>query len=304
MSEPFENSDVEPMAHRFPPSSDVEPSGVEPVADRFPPSSDVEPMAHRFPPSSGVEPMAHRFPPSSGVQPVADRFPKTDERTFLNQPSPDLEPNRSATGSTPNLGPQQNRSATGSTSSPGLEPNRSATGSTSSPGLEPNRSATGSTPGAAHHSPPLRRLDHIWIKNPVYFLTVCVAHRARLLSSPTVHEILRAEWQTADARHGWQIGRYVVMPDHVHFFACPLPTAKPLSAFLHAWKQWTAKGILAAVGQPAPLWQPRTFDHVLRQRDSYAEKCTYVEQNPVRAGLVQLPSAWPYAGHIHFGLPL
>jgi REP element-mobilizing transposase RayT len=137
-----------------------------------------------------------------------------------------------------------------------------------------------------------------------YFLTACVAQRTPLLASPTAHEILRAEWQTSATRHGWQIGRYVVMPDHVHFFACPLPTAKPLSAFLHAWKQWTAKRILAALDHPAPLWQPRTFDHVLRQRDSYAEKWTYVEQNPVRAGLVAIPAAWPYAGRIHFDLPL
>ena len=138
----------------------------------------------------------------------------------------------------------------------------------------------------------------MWIKNPVYFLTACTADRAPLLATLLSHEILRAEWTSATIRHGWQIGRYVVMPDHVHFFACPLPTAKPLSAFLHTWKPWTAKGILAALGRPAPLWQPRTFDHVLRERDSYAEKWTYVEQNPVRAGLVPIAAAWPYAGDL------
>ncbi len=153
------------------------------------------------------------------------------------------------------------------------------------------------------HPPSLRRLDHVWIKNPVYFLTACVAHRAPILATPTAHEILRDEWSSATTRHGWQIGRYVVMPDHVHFFACPLPASKPLPVFLHAWKQWTAKRILSALGRPAPLWQPRTFDHVLRQRESYAEKWTYVQQNPVRAGLALTAEGWPYAGHIHFDLP-
>lgn len=94
------------------------------------------------------------------------------------------------------------------------------------------------------------------------------------------------------------------MPDHVHFFAMPGPAAKPLAEFMRQWKQWTAKGILAAANRPAPLWQPRFFDHVLRSRDSYGEKWTYVSENPVRAGLAVTPERWPYAGHIHFDLPL
>ena len=38
------------------------------------------------------------------------------------------------------------------------------------------------------------------------------------------------------------------------------------------------------------------FDHLLRDGESYAEKWAYVEQNPVRAGLVKTVLEWPYAG--------
>ncbi len=82
------------------------------------------------------------------------------------------------------------------------------------------------------------------------------------------------------------------------------PQAKSLSSFMRLWKEWTAKHILSALGRPAPLWQHRFFDHVLRTRESYGEKWTYVAQNPVRAGLSATPDAWPYAGHIHFDSPL
>ncbi len=94
------------------------------------------------------------------------------------------------------------------------------------------------------------------------------------------------------------------MPDHVHFFAMPGPAAKPLAAFMRQWKEWTAKQILAAARCPAPLWQPKFFDHVLRSRDSYGEKWTYVAENPVRACLVTSATSWPYAGYIHFDEPL
>jgi REP element-mobilizing transposase RayT len=44
------------------------------------------------------------------------------------------------------------------------------------------------------------------------------------------------------------------------------------------------------------LWQPGFFDHILRNDESYSEKCEYVRENPVRAGLVQQAEDWPYQG--------
>ncbi len=46
------------------------------------------------------------------------------------------------------------------------------------------------------------------------------------------------------------------------------------------------------------LWQRGFFDHLLRNSDSYSEKWKYVEQNPVRAGLVADAEDWPFAGEI------
>jgi hypothetical protein len=45
-------------------------------------------------------------------------------------------------------------------------------------------------------------------------------------------EILVKEWQTARPRHGWVVGRYAIMPDHVHFFCAPESNAKLLSTFV------------------------------------------------------------------------
>jgi REP element-mobilizing transposase RayT len=147
----------------------------------------------------------------------------------------------------------------------------------------------------------LRRLDHVWIKQPCYFITTCVGGRRPLLASAPVHEILREEWKGLRARHGWMCGSYVVMPDHVHVFITPVPSeAKPLSGVMAKWKEWTAKRILRLSGAQAPLWQPEFFDHVLRSEAAGTEKWNYVRQNPVRAGLVARPEDWPFAGHIDF----
>jgi len=75
----------------------------------------------------------------------------------------------------------------------------------------------------------------------VFYLTVCVADRRPVLADPRIAEILVQAWRHATNLHGWLIGRYVIMPDHVHFFASPLgEAAKDLSRFLNYWKRSTA----------------------------------------------------------------
>ena len=87
------------------------------------------------------------------------------------------------------------------------------------------------------------------------------------------------------------------MPDHVHFFACPISdTHKSLSHVIGKWKEWTSKQILKYNGGAAPLWQPEFFDHLLRSEELVEEKWMYIRENPVQARLVSKAEDWPYAG--------
>ena len=81
----------------------------------------------------------------------------------------------------------------------------------------------------------------------------------------------------------------------------PEPTEDtPLNQAVGKWKEWTAKRVLKACGETAPLWQPEFFDHLLRNQGSLAEKWDYIRENPVRAGLVKRCEDWPYAGSVDF----
>jgi putative transposase len=146
----------------------------------------------------------------------------------------------------------------------------------------------------------LRRLDSIWIESALYFVTICVAGRCPVLANDRAVSVLRVEFEAAPTRYGWTVGRFVVMPDHLHFFCTgdETPGSASLSRFIGGFKQWTAKRILPAAGLRAPLWQKQFFDHVLRSNESYQSKWLYVRDNPVRAGLVRAAEDWPYGGEI------
>jgi len=151
----------------------------------------------------------------------------------------------------------------------------------------------------------LKRLSRITVTDAVYFITVCTHSRRRVLDNAVTAGVLRDEWASARERHGWRVGRYVVMPDHVHFFCQELPggAKRSLSQFMKQWKEWSAKGVCRRLSLEAPVWQAGFFDHVLRSAESYAEKWAYVRGNPVRAGLVALWDDWPHQGWIDFDQP-
>ena len=142
----------------------------------------------------------------------------------------------------------------------------------------------------------LRRLDRVWVRDPVYFITACTRRRIRILDNQSAHDICVEVWERGQQLQGWNVGRFVVMPDHVHFFCAPEPDAKPLNVFVGKWKEWTAKFLHRRFGVAAPLWQEEFFDHMLRSSESYAQKWDYVRQNPVRGGLIADAANWPYQG--------
>jgi putative transposase len=146
----------------------------------------------------------------------------------------------------------------------------------------------------------LGRLERIWLHSPVYFVTVCTFRRRKLLVRDEVFALLISELETSALKYGWSIGRYVVMPDHVHLFCAAVSeeVSKPLETFVGKFKEWSAKRLHHDFGISVPIWQAEFFDHVLRSEESHAEKWLYVRDNPVRAGFVTHAEDWRYAGEI------
>ncbi len=143
----------------------------------------------------------------------------------------------------------------------------------------------------------LRRLEQVWLQPQIYLVTICTTQRRRLLATQTMAGEIVTALQDASERTGWRVGRYAVMPDHVHFFCSPVIEDAELSEFVGLWKRWTTR-LAWGLGHEGRLWQPEFFDHLLRSDESYAEKQEYVAQNPVRAGLCETPEQWPYQGEM------
>ena len=129
----------------------------------------------------------------------------------------------------------------------------------------------------------------------IVFVTICTKDRKAVLANAEVHAALRAAWDQAE---NWLVGRYMIMPDHVHLFCAPVPLVpEPLQGWVGFWKS-TAVRHWPKPGQ-LPIWQRHFWETQLRCGESYDAKWEYVLENPVRAGLVSKSEDWPYQGEMN-----
>ena len=141
------------------------------------------------------------------------------------------------------------------------------------------------------HAVPVERHNE-----PVIILvTVCAHQRKPLFAKPDVATLIVADWQEA---HGWNVGRYVLLPDHIHFFCSPANfPSPPLHRWVRYWKTIVARRWPRR--EEHPLWQLDFWDTQVRHHTHYSERWEYVRGNPVRAGLAIKPEQWPFQGELH-----
>jgi REP element-mobilizing transposase RayT len=145
-----------------------------------------------------------------------------------------------------------------------------------------------------------------------------------ILRNPQCAKIIVDSWKHG---HGKQFNllAWTVMPNHVHVLIQQHKDHR-LSDIVGSWKKFTARkinalnqpsaGILGANGrsgeQPSregrsldrppskrktqPLWQKGYWDRFIRNQAHFESAIDYILNNPVKAGLVQTPTEWPWSG--------
>jgi REP element-mobilizing transposase RayT len=172
--------------------------------------------------------------------------------------------------------------------------------------------------------PRLKRLEQLFTSHPLYFVTTNTEDRKPILANVKVHEDFR-KFCEAGLTRGVFVGKYVLMPDHLHLFVAfsneyesaliarrrsqTGATEDAVAAvcdrrfsLLSEWMKSLKNSLsktLRGMNVPAPHWQKGFFDHMMRSEESYSEKWLYVAENPARKKLVVRFEDWPFQGEIY-----
>jgi REP element-mobilizing transposase RayT len=93
---------------------------------------------------------------------------------------------------------------------------------------------------------------------------------------------------------------WVIMPNHQHILA---EMWKQLGVVLKNWKSYTGSEANKMLGQVGDtFWQADYFDRYIRNQEHYLKVVRYIENNPVKAGLVREPAQWPWSSAGYRGL--
>jgi putative DNA methylase len=68
-----------------------------------------------------------------------------------------------------------------------------------------------------------------------------------------------------------------------------------LDRIVHSWKSFTAKQINRRLNSDGRVWARDYFDRYVRDEPHYLNALYYIENNPVKAGLVRLAEDWVHS---------
>ncbi|NOZ39406.1 MAG: hypothetical protein GXP24_04170 [Planctomycetes bacterium] len=113
------------------------------------------------------------------------------------------------------------------------------------------------------------------------------------------------------AKERYALLAFVVMPSHHHWLFLPNEnwsqgtlqntSAKarqfrtPRQMISHSIQSYTATHCNRIRGQTGKYWQSETFDHWARDEAEMLRIVAYIENNPVKAGLVEHPKEWRWS---------
>jgi REP element-mobilizing transposase RayT len=121
-----------------------------------------------------------------------------------------------------------------------------------------------------------------------YFVMLCVQGRRRVLANLQTLEAFKKV--IAELRR-WEVLAAVIMPDYAYIIIGPAEDrGLSIGDFVGGFKRLLCKSL----GSQGWEWQRGCFDRLLCSDEDLESKWIYVQENPVRAGLVQRSEDWPY----------
>ena len=146
----------------------------------------------------------------------------------------------------------------------------------------------------------IRLQGYDYSRSGLYFVTICTKGRVTFFEDARVKTIAETCWQEiADHFTGVTPDESVVMPNHVHGIvslhgrdtACRVPTGRigtfgplppgSLPAIVGAFKSASTR-LIRQLGIEGFAWQPRYYEHVVRNDASLSRIRQYLRDNPAR----------------------
>jgi putative transposase len=113
------------------------------------------------------------------------------------------------------------------------------------------------------------------------------------LRRPAVAQLVMESLQRGEQLGHYELYAFVVMANHVHVLIHPHVDPSRLLKSLKGATAREANKLLGRTGES--FWQKESHDHWVRDQAEFERIRLYIENNPVKAGLVKAPEQYPWS---------
>lgn len=118
-------------------------------------------------------------------------------------------------------------------------------------------------------------------------------HGACWLQRPEIGRLVEDAFLLFDGSRYRLLG-WCVMPNHAHAIVEVLEGWE-VGPLAHAWKSDTGNEATKLLGRRGGFWQGEHLERAVTDGFHLENALRYVENDPVKAGLVEAPEAWPFS---------
>jgi REP-associated tyrosine transposase len=123
-----------------------------------------------------------------------------------------------------------------------------------------------------------------------YLVTAVTAKRRRLFQVTATAELLVRTLSDYHSQGKFLLHAYVIMPDHFHALITPAPDVS-----LEKAMQFIKGGFSFRLKSKLDVWMRSFNESQVSTEEKFMSCVRYIEENPVRRGLVVMPKAYPFS---------
>ncbi len=137
----------------------------------------------------------------------------------------------------------------------------------------------------------------LYLKDYPYVVTTVTVNREPILKESKAADIVLETILFGKSQQWYYLLSFVIMPDHVHLVI--IPREKNISQCMKSIKGFSARRINALLNRKGSIWQSGFYDYILDSEKKTLTRMRYIEDNPVRKGIVKQAEDYGYSSAKH-----
>ena len=131
----------------------------------------------------------------------------------------------------------------------------------------------------------------VYINGASYFFTLVTYKRYPLFQYSENIALLRNVFTHVKKRHPFTINAIVILPDHIHTIWTLPNDTNDYSTRWRLIKHFFSRQNIQSPNKK--IWQPRFWEHLIRDENDLKNQIDYIHYNPVKHGLAKSSVEWP-----------